>query len=228
MTAARRLLGRLYWGFRGEVFWVNKKYLYGMRPAEVPADRAAPGITVSFRDADARDLDRLTEAEHDYSEAKKTFARERLAVGDRFIVGESEGRIVIYGWLTHGNVELGPRHFVPAPPDVFFSYNVFTVIQQRGKRLMPALYGHLAAQLQKGAPARLMAAADAGNPPALRAHQRAGFDQMGAYWEIRLFSKQFFWIPYDLRRELWQSEGSPAPREMTAAGLGPRDEMAWR
>ncbi len=190
----RRLLSHA-----SKVFRIRRKVLFEA-PLEnlVCTEATAP---VKFRIGDASDLLAFQAPENGYDDFGRRFGLERLALGDRLVVGETPSGVVFHAWLMFGQMDLSIRAYRPIPRDAVYSYRVFTVAGFRGQRICPAYYGWLSKTLTApGASAgefpagfrRVITWVDRRNHPSIRSHIRAGFHQVGMIWHLDLCFRHYF------------------------------------
>lgn len=146
---------------------------------------------VTFRYGDAVDLHSLAAPEYQYDEAARAFGGERRAAGDRFVVGESGGRIVFYAWVMYGQMDMGLRDYALLRPDQAYTYKLYTVADCRGQRICPAYYEWLRRELRGAGYRSVFAWVEAGNRASIRAHERAGFHQAGTIWHARFLFRSY-------------------------------------
>jgi L-amino acid N-acyltransferase YncA len=145
----------------------------------------------TFRYGDAVDLYALAAPEYQYDETARRFGHERLAAGDRLVIGELAGRIVYYAWIMYGQMDMGLREYKPLRQDQAYTYKLFTVADCRGRGICPAYYNWLKRELREAGYRSVLAWVEAGNRPSLRVHDRAGFRQAGTIWHARLFFRSY-------------------------------------
>jgi L-amino acid N-acyltransferase YncA len=153
------------------------------------------GIALRFRYGDRGDLERLSSPEYGYSPQARAFGIERLCAGDRLVVCESRGRVVFYAWVMFGQMDLSCRNYAALPPGCVYTYKLFTVADCRGRRICPAYYCWIQAELRERGYSRLLAWVEAGNVASIRAHLRAGFRQAGCIWHFRFLFRSYFVKP---------------------------------
>jgi hypothetical protein len=160
---------------------------------ECPTDPAAAAGTqgLAFRYGTADDLDRLAAPEFEYDAAARGFGLERLAAGDRLVLGERGGRIVFYGWVMYGQMDMGLRDYAPLRSSQAYTYKLFTVADSRGQRICAAYYDWLKGELSAAGYRSVLAWVEAGNRSSIRAHQRAGFRQAGTIWHARFLFRSY-------------------------------------
>lgn len=168
---------------------LRRKLLFECATSDArPVEAAAP---LTFRYGDAIDLHALAAPEYQYSEEARRFGGERRAAGDRLVVGESGGRIVFYGWVMYGQMDMGFRDYAPLRPDQAYTYKLFTLPDCRGRRICPAYYEWLKRELRAAGYRGVLAWVEAGNRASIRAHKRAGFSQAGTIWHARFFFRSY-------------------------------------
>lgn len=144
-----------------------------------------------YRFGGEEDIARLDKDSHRYDAEAMQFARERLASGDRFVLGEIDNTVVFYGWLSFGEMDLDYRNPKRIAPDCAYSYKLFTVSEWRGHKLLAGYYEYVAPILFRMGYMRILCWTDASNRSSLKAHSRSGFRPVGAIWEVRIWRKVF-------------------------------------
>jgi len=126
---------------------VRRHELFCVRTVDIVV--TPPLVTVKYQFGDQTDLGRLNRERHDYDDEATEYATERLEAGDRLVLGECEGDVVIYCWLCFGELELEYQRFMPLGQNAACVYKVFVVDDFRGRRLYPGAYGFMQPYLQK-------------------------------------------------------------------------------
>jgi hypothetical protein len=185
MNTDMNLRGILRFGAR--VASVRRKVLL-----ECSTDGAENGRgRVQFRYGNGDDLLVLGAPEYEYDAGAREFGMERLAAGDRLVVGETGGRIVFYAWVMYGQMDMGLRDYRALPAGSAYTYKLFTVADCRGQRICPAYYEWLKRELREQGYGRVLAWVVAGNQASIRAHERAGFRQAGTIWHARFLFRSY-------------------------------------
>jgi L-amino acid N-acyltransferase YncA len=180
----------------------------------------AAAIPVTWRFGGEADLRRMTVPELGYSAEARDFGLERLRAGDRFVLCESEGRVVFYAWVMFGQLDLSCRNYVPLAANVAYTYKLYTVPASRGQRICPAYYSFLKRELRARGFRRVMAWVEAGNKPSIRAHQRSGLRPVGTIWHFRLLARAYFLLPKSIQGR------TPDPGRTPARGTAPGARQA--
>jgi hypothetical protein len=154
-------------------------------------DERDVSAAVAFRYGGAGDLDRLAAPEYQYDSSARGFGLERLAAGDRLVLGEVDGRVVFYAWVMYGQMDMGLRDYKALRPDQAYTYKLFTVGDCRGRRICPAYYEWLKRELGAAGFSKVLAWVEAGNRASIRAHERAGFRQAGTIWHARFLFRSY-------------------------------------
>lgn len=157
---------------------------------------------VNYRFGDASDLARLSPDHHAYDAAAKRYSSERLAAGDKLILGETGRQVAFYGWAMFGRIDLGVRNLFSVGEDTVASYRLFTVESQRGNRLCSAYFSFLEEEMRKRGIRRIVSWVEAHNRSSLRVHDSIGFRRIGSIWHARLLSRSFFFMPRNTRARL--------------------------
>jgi hypothetical protein len=160
-----------------------------------------PAIYIRFRAGDETDLRKFNRRDHGYDEAALCFGLERLAAGDRLIIGEAPSGFAFYGWLMFGQMDLGCRAYRPVQSDCVYTYKLFTAPSYRGLRICPAYYGWLknALQFQEGIDAgfprgvrRIVSWVESKHAASIRSHEHAGLHRAGIIWHIQFLFRSYF------------------------------------
>jgi hypothetical protein len=197
LEALRHSCGNLYTHFRDHRLGATRTGVF-----EVPCDSYAavqPSVPVTFRSGCRSDLEAFSREEHEYGDAERQFGRERLEKGDSLIVGESDGAVVFYAWQMYRQVDVDQGICIPMPPDVAYSYKVFTVSRARGLSICSAYYNYVKAYLLAQGYRRLVCRVDPTNAPSLRAHLRAGFCKRGLLWKVVMPTRAIYYADRPLR-----------------------------
>jgi hypothetical protein len=199
------------------VILVRRKIIFGADLDEIASTEAR--IRAQFHFGDARDLDRMTAESHEYDLPAKQYALERLEAGDKLILGEVDGHVAFYGWAMFGQLDLGIRSFIATGTDTVASYRLFTIAEQRGKRLCAAYYSFLRDELRLAGYGHVVSWVEARNSASLRVHEAAGFRRLGSIWQVRLLSRSSFLIPTAVRARLERPSSRPEA-SVSAADAG--------
>jgi hypothetical protein len=154
-----------------------------------------PDVPVSWRYGGVDDLLALRAPEFGYSEDAREFGLERLRSGDRFVLGETDGRVAFYAWVMFGQLDLSCRNYVALAPDRAYTYKLYTVPAFRGRRICPAYYSFLKGELRSMGFRTVMAWVEAGNRASIHAHLRSGLRPAGTIWHFRLLGRPYFICP---------------------------------
>jgi RimJ/RimL family protein N-acetyltransferase len=150
----------------------------------------APEITFRFGTRD--DVAAFDLEHHGYGPAEREFGFERLGHGDSLIVGECDGEVVFYTWLSDGQIDLDQRVYVETVPGIAYSYKVFTVEAARGRHICAAYYGFIRRALLESGCSRIACRIVSGNRASILAHTRAGFRPIGYVWKLVFMGCTFF------------------------------------
>lgn len=160
---------------------------------------AKPAIDVEFRYATREDLLALDGAEYGYSEAARLFGLERMAAGDRMVLGIHQRKVVYFGWLMFGQMDLSFRNYYSVSPGTVYAYKLFTHPDFRGKRICPAFYTHLKRTLAPQGYDRVMCWVASRNHASIRTHLSAGLKQAGSYWQFMILGNLKFFFDRRLK-----------------------------
>ncbi len=180
LAGIRRSCGAAYRAVRDHGFSITRTTVFE-RQSDSQVRSLAP---VAFRFGGADDLMSFTQEIHNYGAAAKEFGLERLAAGDSLVIGEWEGAVVFYGWLMYGRMDLDQDVPVPLPPDVAYSYKLYTVHRARGLRICAGFYQFVGPALDQRGYHRLVCRIAPGNRPSIRGHIRVGFQPRGTLWKL--------------------------------------------
>ena len=187
--------------YASKVFRIRRKVLFEAALEDLVSTETT--VPVRFRFGDASDLLALRAPENGYDDFDRRFGLERLALGDRLVVGETSDGVVFHAWLMFGQMDLSIRAYRPIPHDAVYSYRLFTVAPFRGQKICPAYYGWLKKSLSTpdesdgSLPAgtrRVITWAECRNGPSIQAHVRSGFRQVGLIWHLDLCFRRYFLV----------------------------------
>jgi GNAT superfamily N-acetyltransferase len=197
------------WALRGlaRILLVRRKIAYVANVNDLRYSSAR--TPVSFRFGDRGDLESFTVDIHNYDLDAKRYGRERLQSGDKLILGEIDGKVVFYGWVMFGSLDLGVRTLLPVGSDAVASYRLFTVADQRGKKISAAYFFFLKEEAQKLGCRRIVSWVEARNRPSARMHERAGFHRIGNIFHLRILGASCFWISPRTRARLQGNQRIP-------------------
>lgn len=181
----KRLLRPLGW-----LFQPQRKIVFSARLEEL-RDTAA-SIDVEFRYATREDLLGLDGAEYGYSETARQFGMERMAAGDRMVLGIHGGKVVYFGWLMFGQMDLSFRNYYSLSRRTAYAYKLYTHPQYRGKKICPAFYAHLKRTLPGQGYERVMCWVASSNEASIRTHKSAGLKEAGSFWQLRVLGSLRF------------------------------------
>lgn len=181
LAGIRHNCGAAYRAVRDHGFSITRTTLFERQSADSAVRSLAP---VAFRFGSADDVMALTKEIHNYGAAAKRFGLERLAAGDSLVIGEWEGGVVFYGWVMYGQMDLDQNVPVPLPPDIAYSYKLYTVHRARGLRICAGFYHFVAPALDQWGYHRLICRIAPGNLASIRGHIRVGFQPRGTLWKL--------------------------------------------
>ena len=151
-------------------------------------------IPVEFRLGDAKDLASLDPVEYGYDEKAQAFGRERLAAGDRLILGVAHDHVVFYGWVMFHQLDLGMRNYASLPCDAAYTYKLYTAPSFRGNGICRAYYVFLKEWLAGLGYRRVVSWVGSRNSASLRTHYKSEFTSAGAVWQLVLAGHSFFFL----------------------------------
>jgi RimJ/RimL family protein N-acetyltransferase len=186
-SATTRYLRRL-----ARVVRIRKKLLLS---ADVDGGTIAGArIPVEFRFGDAGDLAGLDPIEYAYDEEAKAFGRERLAAGDRLILGIANDHVVFYGWIMFQQFDLGVRNYGVLPVDAAYTYKLYTAPSVRGQGICRAYYIFLKKWLAGLGYHRVVCWVSSRNVASIRTHYNSGFSSAGTIWQLDLAGRSVFFL----------------------------------
>lgn len=151
-----------------------------------------PRIPVEFRFATERDLLLLDAKEYGYSEEARHFGLERMRAGDRLVLAIHQGKVVYFGWLMFGQMDLAMRDYYFVPGRSIYAYKLFTHADYRGKQICPAFYSFLKRHYSPLGQERVLCWVASDNEASIKTHRSAGLLQTGAYWDVRILGRKKF------------------------------------
>ena len=184
-----------------QLAFVRRKFLFEADLDRIESTR--PAINVRYRMGGEADLRRFNYEVHGYDRAAREFGLERLAAGDRLIVGDAPSGVAFYAWLMFGQMDLGLRAYRRIPVHSAYTYKLFTVASYRGLRICPAYYAWLKDALASSGTAlgglpyevrRVISWVEAGNGASIRVHERSGFHRIGSICHVQLLFRNYFCI----------------------------------
>jgi len=112
----------------------------------------------------------------------------RFAQGDEFIAWRAGSRIACFGWITHGQRQVGALRLT-ARTSTAYLYNFHTFPWARARGLYTALLLQARYQLRSTGVDDLVIDANERNRPSIRGMQTAGFAQMATVSFLTLFDR---------------------------------------
>jgi L-amino acid N-acyltransferase YncA len=186
-AATKRILRKL-----ARVVMIRKKLLLC---ADVEGETISGArIPVKFRLGDEKDLAGLDPVEYGYDEAALAFGRERLAAGDRLILGIANDHIVFYGWVMFHQFDLGVRNYASLPSDAAYTYKLYTAPGFRGNGICRAYYIFLKEWLSRLGFRRVICWVRSDNEASIRTHYNSGFSSAGTIWQLDVAGRSVFFL----------------------------------
>jgi hypothetical protein len=147
--------------------------LWVLNLSEPSLDGPVPRVAVTFRRAGPEAAPSLAQAMGLEDPAE---VLQRFAAGKRCYIGNVEGVLATYGWVTFDEEGIGELHLRMrmAPGDAYI-WNCATLPAYRGLRLYPALLGYMVNELRAEGLQRIWIGADADNLPSQKGMVLAGF-----------------------------------------------------
>jgi GNAT superfamily N-acetyltransferase len=162
---------------------------------------------------------------------------QRFAAGKGCYIGNVEGVLATYGWVTFDEEWIGELHLrIRLAPGEAYIWNCATLPAYRGLRLYPALLGYMVNELRAEGLQRIWIGADADNLPSQKGMVLAGFQPIADMVLDRALGLRMTWVRgrpgvpekfvEDARRALlgqrydaWQSALSLANSSITLLSL---------
>ncbi len=179
------------------LFFARRKLIYSAPLADLRD--TAPRIPVEFRFAAREDLLALDASEYGYSPEARAFSLQRMNAGDRLVLGIAAGKVVYFGWLMFGQMDLGLGDYRPVSGRSIYAYKLFTHAGFRGNRICPAFYTFLKRHFT-GQAGRVVCWVEASNAASIRTHSSAGLRHTGSYWQIQFCGRNLFFIDEAAKR----------------------------
>ena len=127
---SKRLAVKLF-AFRVEIFYLlSRDQVIQIKPT----------VLVNYRLGTVDDIRNLNASEFDYNEASIAYSNKRLVANDAFVLGEVDGQVAFYCWISFGQIQAAADLFWPTSKDMACIYKVFTHRSYRGKSIYPASY----------------------------------------------------------------------------------------
>jgi hypothetical protein len=120
---------------------------------------------------------------------------QRFAAGKRCYIGNVEGVLATYGWVSFGEELIGElRLCIRLAPGEAYIWNCGTLPAYRGLRLYPALLGYIVNDLRAEGLKRVWIGADADNLPSQTGIVLCGFQQIADVVLVRALTIQIPWL----------------------------------
>ena len=159
-----------------------------------------PRVALRYRFGDRQDL-RALAGHPDYGHDSLPYLEGRLTAGDRLVMGEQEGELVLTAWVMTGHMELGDL-VIALPSDYAYNYKIYTVEKFRRQGATLGLWKFLRQTLPDHGIQHLMSTVIVDNTQSLHAHARAGFCPIGTFLELHLGDRSCYVLSGKLRRFL--------------------------
>ncbi len=120
---------------------------------------------------------------------------QRFAAGKRCYIGNVEGVLATYGWVTFDEESIGELHLrIRLAPGEAYIWNCATLPAYRGLRLYPALLGYMVNELRTEGLQRIWIGADADNLPSQKGMILAGFQPIVDMVLDRALALRMTWV----------------------------------
>src|SRR3989442_52812 len=120
---------------------------------------------------------------------------QRFAAGKRCYIGNVEGVLATYGWVSFGEELIGEVHLrIRLAPGEAYIWNCGTLPAYRGLRLYPALLGYIVNDLHAEGLKRVWIGADADNLPSQTGIVLCGFQPIADVVLDRVLAIRIPWV----------------------------------
>lgn len=155
-------------------------------------DGPAPRVTATFQRVDPEAAPLLAHAMELEDPAE---VLQRFAGGKRCYIGNVEGVLATYGWVTFDEEWIGELHLrIRMAPGEAYIWNCATLPAYRGLRLYPALLGYMVNELHAEGMQRIWIGADADNLPSQKGMVLAGFQPVVDMVLDRALALRMTWV----------------------------------
>jgi hypothetical protein len=152
----------------------------------------APRVTASFQRVGPEAAPLLARAMGLEDPAK---VLQRFAAGKRCYIGDIEGVLVTYGWVSFDEEWIGELHLhLRLVPGEAYIWNCATLPAYRGLLLYPALLGYIITELRAEGLQRIWIGADADNLPSQKGMVLAGFQPIADMVLDYVLALRMTWI----------------------------------
>jgi len=172
---------------------INKLIIYEL-DLEKPIKKIKPKIHLTFRLAEAKDIQAMDKENYDYSQRTKKYAYERLDKGDRCLLALHKDKIVGYVWIMNGNMELSQFNHIPLPWNKSYIYRSFVLEKFRGMRIVNAMGAYISNELRKENKRYKIATISVTNKSSIRAFDRVGYEKIGHILQFRFLGLKYDYI----------------------------------
>jgi len=185
---------------QSEVFWINRLTIFATAPGQNFG--AGEKSEVTFRFAEADEIEGLSFREHGYDMAGRLRAQSRMNAGDKLVLGTDAGTAVFCSRLMFGQLDLNTDNLIPISPDRVYSNKAFTSPKFRGRGIFRAYHRFVAEWLASQGYRELLCSVRVGNAASFNAHTQMGCAALGSYFEIRLGKSLRYFVPRGLKNRL--------------------------
>jgi hypothetical protein len=124
--------------------------------------------------------------------------------GELCFAGRVDGKIVTYGWFLHsGEVKEFGDTLLRLEPDEVYCHDVYTVPEQRGKKIYPAMKALISRRLaQRYGKTKIIGYVVLGNTASLYASKKLGELHIGWLNYVKVFKKKHWFVRRIRPREI--------------------------
>lgn len=169
-----------------KIYW--KYYVYETSIME-PIDEIETPIELSFKWAEAQELNSLDETLYGYSSKDKEYTLKQLENGAQCFFALHKEQIVGYSWAVAGSLEVS-RFKLEMPDSKIWRFNTFVMEKFRGKRLLNAIEAYGSEQLRQNKKKVIVGFIHYKNFPSIKGRERMGWKRIGSFTSIRFFGER--------------------------------------
>lgn len=166
--------------------------LWMLNLEEFSPNSPAPHVTTTFQRVGPEAAPLLAQA---MGLEDPTEVLRRFAAGKGCYIGNVEGVLATYGWVTFDEEWIGELHLrIRLAPGEAYIWNCATLPAYRGLRLYPALLGYMVNELHAEGLQRIWIGADADNLPSQKGMVLTGFQPIADMVLDRALGLRMTWV----------------------------------